>query len=125
MKNYFPQGSRCLKKIFLTIFILSFIVLKFASPAESLDLNYDFVLQGDGGSKPHIILEISNNNSDTLNLVISKPFIDSSGNLNPNLVTMIHNISAIDSDGNLLQTESSQNADSCPNLPPIPEQNCH
>lgn len=96
------------EKVFLVLLNLPFIFLSFPQEAKGLDLEYQLTLQGDGSGRPHITLQISNLNSESLKLVVNTPLVDDFGNYYPDLITMVHNLSVKDAKGNDLEFVFSQ-----------------
>jgi len=90
-----------LKKALILVAV-SFVmgtILGSPKPANCMDLSYEFRLSGDGTSRPHVTLTVQNVNSATLEMVFNWPVIDGLGNLYPNLINFIENVSVTDADG--------------------------
>ncbi|MBC8427113.1 MAG: hypothetical protein H8E00_00495 [Deltaproteobacteria bacterium] len=83
---------------FLALNII-FISLK---PANCMDLSYELRLSGDGTSRPHVILTVQNVSSATLDMVFNWPVLDGLGNLYPNFLNFIEDVSVTDADGRVL-----------------------
>ena len=96
------------KKVFQILLNLPFIFLVFPQEAKGIDLDYQLTLQGDGSGRPHITLQVSNLNSESLKLVVNTPLVDDYGNYYPDLIIMIHNLSVKDAKGNTLAFSFSQ-----------------
>lgn len=78
-----------------------------------MDLIYEFVLSGDGSSRPHVTLTVENIKSNTLELVYNWPVIDGLGNLYPDLLNFIEDVSVTSADGRALNhTWSTRTVDS-------------
>ena len=96
------------KTAYLIFIGFSFLFLPSLQKAKGAELDYQFVIQGDGSGRPHISIEISNLESDTLKLVVNTPLVDDWGNLYPDLITMIHNFSVKGENGEPLTFSFSQ-----------------
>lgn len=96
------------KPVYLISISFIFFLLTPIPKAKGADLDYQFVMQGDGSGRPHITLQISNIGSDTLNLVVNSPLVDDYGNYYPDLINMIQNVSVKDKDGSTLDYSFSQ-----------------
>lgn len=67
--------------------------------ANCMDLSYEFTLSGDGTSRPQVTITAQNVSSETLEMVFNWPVVDGLGNLYPNLINFIENVSVTDADG--------------------------
>lgn len=96
-------------------FSVAFVVLSiFLVPlptANSIDLSYEFTLSADGTSRPHVTVKAQNVNSGTVEMVLNWPVVDGRGNLYPNLINFIENVSITDGSGNTLPTSWSTKID--------------
>jgi len=71
-------------------------------PANCMDLSYEFRLSGDGSSRPHVTVTVQNVNLETLEVVFNWPVVNGLGNLYPDLINFIENVSVTDTDGRAL-----------------------
>ena len=101
MKVSFDKLKGATKKVlgFSAAFLALNIILISPKPANCMDLVYEFRLSGDGNSRPHVTLTVQNVNSATLEMVFNWPVVDGLGNLYPNLINFIENVSVTDADG--------------------------
>jgi len=104
MKVSYDKLKEGTKKVigFSVAFLALNIILIFPKPANCMDLSYEFRLSGDGTSRPHVTLTVQNVNSATLEMVFNWPVIDGLGNLYPDLINFIEDVSVTDADGRAL-----------------------
>jgi len=109
MKVSLDKLKAASKKVigFLVVLLASNVFLGPIPTANCMDLSYEFRLSGDGTSRPHVTITVQNVNSATLDMVFNWPVVDGLGNLYPNLINFIENVSVADADGMALPTSWS------------------
>ena len=104
MKVSLDKLKAASKKVigFLVVLLASNVFFGPIPTANCMDLSYEFRLSGDGTSRPHVTITAQNVNSATLDMVFNWPVLDGLGNLYPDFLNFIEDVSVTDAGGRAL-----------------------